>query len=640
MKGLEAFLDGDHPEVRAEVRERLRTPELAPAPPDTDLDGYRELTLRQAQYIADEGGSGLGFPEEYGGRGDVGASVVAFETLGHGDLSTLVKVGVQFGLTGGAIYQLGSREHHDRYLADIVSLGLPGCFAMTETGHGSDVQSLGTTATYDPGTEEFVIHTPTESARKDYIGNAATHGRIAAVFAQLYTQGEGHGVHCFVVPIRDEDGEPCPGVTIGDCGHKIGLNGVDNGRLSFDQVRVPRSALLNRFGDVAPDGTYSSPIENEAKRFFTMLGTLVQGRISVSGGAIAATKSALTIAIRYGLTRRQFSPPDSRQEVLLLDYLAHQRRLLPKLATVYALSAAQQVNVGELHASAGNPDHPERERRKLETRAAGLKAVATWHASETIQTCREACGGVGYLSENRLGQLKADTDVFATFEGDNTVLLQLVAKELLTDYRDEFGELDTLGMIRFVADQAVDVVIERTAGRQLIQTLLDALPGRDEDTPVRSRGWHLSLLEFREEHVIDGLARRLRNGIESGRDPFEVFNSAQDQVLLAAKAHMDRVVLEAFIAAIAGVDDEESRALLDQLCDLHALSIIERERGWFLEHGRITGARAKAVIAGVNELCQELRPHAATLVDAFRIPDEALDAPIGVAPEATPAAGG
>ncbi|MBW3659349.1 MAG: acyl-CoA dehydrogenase family protein, partial [Actinobacteria bacterium] len=554
----------------------------------------------------------------------------------HGDLSTVVKVGVQFGLCGGAIYQLGSKEHHDRYLADIVTLDLPGCFAMTESGHGSDVQSLETTATYDAETEEWVIHTPTPSARKDYIGNAATHGRIAAVFAQLYTQGEGHGVHCFMVPIRDDRGRPCPGVTIEDCGHKIGLNGVDNGRLTFDKVRVPGNALLNRFGDVAADGTYSSPIENETKRFFTMLGTLVQGRISVSGGAISATKNALTIAIRYGLSRRQFSPPDSRTEVLLLDYLVHQRRLLPKLATAYALSAVQQMLVKGLHDSAGNPDFPDRDRRKLETHAAGVKALSTWHASETIQTCREACGGVGYLSENRLGQLKADTDVFATFEGDNTVLLQLVAKELLTDYRDEFGELDTLGTIRFVADQAFDVVVERTAGRQLIQTLIDALPGRDEDTNVRNRGWHLALFTYREEHIIDGLARRLRNGIEGGEDPFEVFNRSQDQVLLAARAHMDRIVLDEFVTAIEAVEDEESRHLLDLLCDLHALSIIERERAWFLEHGRITGARAKAVIAGVNELCAELRPHARTLVDAFRIPDEVLLAPIGVAPEETP----
>nr|WP_313885819.1 acyl-CoA dehydrogenase family protein [Fodinicola feengrottensis] len=197
---------------------------------------------------------------------------------------------------------------------------------MTETGHGSDVQNLRTTALYDPASREFVIYTPDESARKDYIGNAAMHGRMAVVFAQLTTKGEGHGVHAFLVPIRDSAGKTVPGVWIGDCGRKAGLNGVDNGRLKFDHVRVPREALLNRYGDVSPDGDYWSPIQNPSRRFFTMVGTLIRGRISVAGAAGSATKMALAIAIRYGQRRRQFDAP-------ILDFLAHQRKLLPALAT-------------------------------------------------------------------------------------------------------------------------------------------------------------------------------------------------------------------------------------------------------------------------------------------------------------------
>src|SRR5690606_22721373 len=326
------------------------------------------------------------------------------------------------------------------------------------------------------------------------------------------------------VPVRDADGAPMPGVRIEDCGSKAGLTGVDNGRLWFDRVRVPRTALLNRYGDVAADGTYSSPIANPNRRFFTMLGTLVRGRISVAGGAGSAAKAALAIAVRYGEVRRQFSRPDRDEEVVLLDYLAHQRRLLPALARTYALHFAQEELVSRLHDGLSGEPLDDRGQRELEAHAAGLKAAATWHASETIQTCREACGGAGYLEENRLPQLRADTDVFTTFEGDNTVLLQLVGKSLLTNYRQEFGSLDTLGMAKFVAGQFLGTVVERTAARSLLDRLVQAAPGRDGEAGLLDREWQRALLEDRENHVLEGLARRLRAASAAGADPFSVFN--------------------------------------------------------------------------------------------------------------------
>ncbi len=573
--------------------------------------------LDKLHALAESGYSRYGFPSEYGGRDDVGGSVTAFEMLAFGDLSLLVKAGVQWGLFGGAILHLGTERHHRQYLDALQGLDLLGCFAMTESGHGSDVANLRTTATYDPDTDEFVIRTPDDDARKEYIGNAARDGHVAVVFAQLRTGEQDHGVHAFVVPIRDADGSACAGVRIEDCGLKAGLNGVDNGRLYFDDVRIPRDNLLNRFADVAADGTYSTPIENKTARFFTMLGTLIQGRISVAGGAGSATKLALTIAIRYGEQRRQFRAPGAAQEIAVLDYLAHQRKLLPALAKTYAIHFAQ----GELVADLNDLEIGDPKRRELETRAAGIKAIATWHATRTIQDCREACGGAGYLAENRLPGLKADTDVFTTFEGDNTVLLQLVAKELLTDFKDHFGELDLLGTARFVTDQAMETAFERIGARHLLRRLLDATPGEDVD--LRDRSWHLDLFEFRERHTLQTLARRLRRAADS-EDPFAVFNDAQDHLLVAAHAHLDAVVLHAFVAAIDLCADEPARELLERVCDLFALSTIEAERGWLQEHGHLTRARAKRVIAEVNLLCQELRPHAGTLVDAFAIPERAI----------------
>jgi acyl-CoA oxidase len=252
-ESLRRVLDGRWADVRAEARDLMRST-TRPSAVGLGTQEHRDQVLRELHALRDSGLHRRGFSRDYGGLDDIGGSVTSFEMLGYGDLSLSVKAGVQWGLFGGAVQALGTKTHHERYLPAIMDLDLLGCFAMTETGHGSDVQNLRTTATYDPDRREFVVHTPDPSARKDYIGNAARDGRMAVVFAQLVTQGRGYGVHALLVPLRDDAGQPLPGITITDCGHKAGLNGVDNGRIVFDQVRVPREALLDRFASVAEDG--------------------------------------------------------------------------------------------------------------------------------------------------------------------------------------------------------------------------------------------------------------------------------------------------------------------------------------------------------------------------------------------------
>lgn len=594
---------------------------------------HRVRVWQQMQTLAEQGlGPAMGYPRVYGGQEDLGAGVAAFETLAFGSLSLLVKAGVQWGLFGGAIYNLGTQRHHDAYLGDIADLTLPGCFAMTEVGHGSDVQSLRTTATYDPTDETFVINTPDEDAAKDYIGNAARDGKAAVVFAQLFTATGGHGVHALVAPLRDDDGQPVPGVTLSDDGPKAGLNGVDNGRIVFDHLRVGRENLLNRFGDVDEGGVYTSSIDNPSRRFFTMLGTLVTGRTSIAGAAISATKVALSIAIRYGEVRRQFGAPDEDTEATLLSYQAYQTTLLPALAKTYALHFAQEDLVDRL-VKAFAADDPEA-RREVESLAAGLKAVATWHATETIQACREACGGAGYLSVNRLADLRADTDVFTTFEGANAVLLQLVAKGLLTGYREEFSQLDMLGTARFVADQVRDTLLERLRSASLIQSLRGAMPNAAEDPGLRDRGWQCEMFTFRQEHALETAAARIKAGMDDHGDAFRAFNTVQNHVLYAARVHTESLVLQQMTASVDRCGDATARERLELLVDLFALSTIQADRAWFMEHGRISPATSKAITADVEALLAEVRPFARELVDAFGVPEESIAAPIALGAEA------
>lgn len=619
VEGMTSLLDRPHAALRNRIRTLLQDPVFEyPNAPNTSH--YRKQVLQWCRLLADQGLGMLGYPEEYGGEGDMAQFITAFEMLAYHDLSMVVKFGVQFGLFGGSIHRLGTERHHEEYLERAGTLELPGCFAMTEYGHGSNVRELETTAQYDAQAEQFVINTPHDAARKEWIGNAADHGRMATVFAQLETQGEEHGVHAFLVPIRTPDGTPKPRVRIDDCGEKMGLNGVDNGRLWFDHARIPRENMLDRFGRVSPDGSYESPIPSPGKRFFTMLSTLIGGRISVARAGLSAVKSALTIAVRYGNRRRQFGPKDE-PEVPLLDYRTHKRRLLPHVATSYALHFALEDLTQRF--AAKEPGVP---LNRVEAEANALKAYTTWFTTDAIQEAREACGGQGYRADNRIPALKADTDVFTTFEGDNTVLMLQVAKGLLSDFQREFRDVNLLGMVRFVADEVATRITE----------LNPVVTRRTGTEHLRSLDFQQSAFQYRADRMLLSVGRRLQRRIEDQEmEPFDAFVDVQDHLVQVAYAEAERVVFDRFVEAIDGVEEEELRNTLTELRQLFGLARIEADLDWYLESGYVESTKARAIRGAVNKLCDEVRPSAEGLVDAFAIPDACLAAPIATGQKTT-----
>lgn len=594
--------------------------------PAADVAEARAWTLARLVELERQGFGHSGVPDGANAVSDPLTAVTTFEMLAHGDLSVTIKSGVQFGLFGGAVTNLGTEWHHRTFLPGITDLSLLGAFAMTELGHGSDVQNLETTLTYVRETDQIEVHSPTPTARKAYLGNAAAHGSMAAVFGQLVVDGEQHGIHVVLVPIRDADGADMPGVTTGDHGHKGGLLGVDNGTLQFDHVRVPRTMLLDRYGGVTADGVYESPIANRNKRFFTMLGTLVRGRVCIGGGAGIAARRALSIAVRHGLRRRQFPASGRPEGVLLLDYLTHQRRLLPRVATAYAYGFAQNRLIQLLVKVQGPEAHTEADQRELETRAAGLKALTTWFANDAVQESREACGGFGYMSENRLTQLRGDVDIFATFEGDNTVLMQLVAKALLTGVRESWSALDRSGVVQATTRMIGEAMVERTGASTMVERLADGARRRPEETTLVDRSWHALMFEERARHSLDSLARRMRAASKAGGDQFEQFNRLGGHVQFVARAHVERQVLDAFIGALDSHLDPQARAVLERVCSLYALSSIHADRAWFVEHHRMSTGRAKALGDQIDSLCRELRPHALPLVEGLGVPEEWLGA--------------
>lgn len=632
------LLDGPWGAIRRRTRGLCLDPELR------KIEGlpygeHRERVLGQLHKLVELGLVQRAFPAALGGEDNHGGNIASFEELVVGDPSVQIKAGVQWGLFGSAILHLGTSEHHQAWLPGIMSLELPGVFAMTEIGHGSDVASLGTTATFDEKAQEFVLNTPTRSAWKDYLGNAAAHGQAAVVFAQLITKGVNHGVHAFFCPIRSRAGDGTTqlleGISAEDDGLKGGLNGIDNGRLAFDQVRIPRTNLLNRYGDVASDGTYSSPIASPGRRFFTMLGTLVQGRVSLSGAAVVVSKMALATAIRYGNERRQFSSHEENTETVLMDYGRHQRRLLPLLARTYAAQFLHHELLDRFHEVFSGANDTDEDRQDLENLAAASKAATTWLCLEVLDETRQACGGAGYLAENKFVGWRQDMDVYATFEGDNNVLLQLVGKRLLNDLGKKMARMDVAGAVRYVAEQARDVARHRTPLRRAAQSIADFGSVARSAVEVREGSVQRELLEDRVETMIEEIGAALRRSKDgSPHEQFDVFNAHQNQLLDAARAHAHLLQWEAFTDVLDKVADAETRQILTWLRDLFGLTLIEENLDWYLLNGRLSAGRARTVTSYIDRLLARLRPHAGELVEAFGYSRELVGATIGTGAEA------
>ncbi|MBA4849539.1 acyl-CoA dehydrogenase [Emticicia sp. BO119] len=607
---LTDLLDGDYAHVIKKVKGIISRPEFI-YETSTDINVYREKVLQWCKILADEKLGNVAYPKEYGGGDNIADYFAIMETLSYHDLSLVIKFGVQFGLWGMSVLFLGTEKHYKKYLKSIGTLELPGCFAMTETNHGSNVKGIETTATYDHDSQTFIINTPHDKAQKEYIGNAAKHGQMATVFAKLIIEGKDYGVNAFVVPLRDKKGNLSKGITIGDCGHKMGLNGVDNGTISFENVVIPKEDMLDRFASVNDYGEFESPIPSDNRRFFTMLGTLVGGRIGIPRSALSAAKSGLTIAIKYGDQRRQFGP-EGGSEVPILNYRMHQRRLIPLLAKTYAMHFGLQYLTNRFLQKS------ETEMQEIEAIAAGMKSYVTWGTRDILQECREACGGKGYMSENRIDALKNDTEIYTTFEGDNTVLMQLVAKSRLAEFRKSFENMDKMGMLNYIYEQTRTAIMQKNP----------MATRKTDEAHLLDDTFHKNAFEYREKVILASAAKRLKKLIDSGLESYDAFNVAQHQMIDVANAYLDRLILEQVQLAISNVNDEGTKIILTKLKQLFALSQIEKNKGWYLEEGYMEAPKTKAIRKLVNQLCWEIRTDAVPLVEAFDIPDSCLAAPI------------
>jgi acyl-CoA oxidase len=341
-----------------------------------------------------------------------------------------------------------------------------------------------------------------------------------------------------------------------------------------------------------------------------MLGTLVGGRIGIPRSALAAAKTGLAIAIKYADKRRQFGP-EGGKEVPVLNYRMHQQRLMPHLANAYA------IHFGLQYLTQRFVNRKDEELQEIEALAAGMKSYSTWHTRDTLQECRETCGGKGYLSENRIDSLKNDTEIYTTFEGDNTVLMQLVAKNRLSEFRKQYGEMNVTTIFNYVLDQAKTAITEKNP----------FATRNTEDTHLLDKEFHLHAFMYREKEILSSAARRFKKLIDSGLEAFDAANIMHPHMLQIAFAYLDRIILEQFQKQLKITEDDGLKEALERLYNLFALNKIEENKAWYLENGYMEGVKTKAIRKMVSQLCWEIRRDTVPLVDAFNIPDSCL-API------------
>ncbi|EFA84508.1 acyl-CoA oxidase [Heterostelium album PN500] len=524
------------------------------------------------------------------------------------DNSFMTKMVVNNFLFGAAVFNLGTEKHH-RLLPDIQSGKLLGCFAMTELGHGSNVRSLETTATYIPETNEFVIQTPKRTATKWWIGNAG-HAVMASVFARLIVNGEDQEVHCFLVPIRQPNGvDLMPGVRIGDCGPKFGMNGVDNGWIQFESVRIPYDNLYDKYGSIV-NGVYQSPIANPSRRFANILAQMITGRISISYGCARTLKVALTIAVRYSNKRVQFGATPTAPETPIIEYPTHYTVLMPMIATVYAFDAiksylckrfCERSDEGEIHVL-----------------ASGLKATISHYVTTSILELRRLCGGHGYSSYSRFSSLIASNDVARTFEGDNTLLYQQVAKDLLIQFKKEYSSNKFTGTLKYLGKNTSLLLSEHTY------------------TTYRSDKDHLlnlqflrSCMEYRSSKLLIDSANTVSKAYKVSKDAFDSWNQSLETLIHLAKSHTEMMIVSKFIDSVKNVQDKETRETLKKLCQLYALKCIREDMEFFRNTNYLKKNKAKAISKLISSLCHDLSKQSLELVAGYGNEEALIESPLG-----------
>lgn len=532
-------------------------------------------------------------------------------------------------LFAAAMKEQCSEEQRRYWLPKIASWEIIGAYAQTELGHGSNVRGIECEARWDPETKEFVIHSPTLTASKWWngtLGRTATH---TVVVAQLMlpvgkTGGvmkyESKGPRPFIVQVRDLNTHlPPESIIVGDINAKYGYAPMDNAYCLFQNHRVPHSALLSRYASVDPDtGAYSRP-----KNPSSVYGQLTRGRAFIVLNARLVIARAVTVAVRYLSIRRQFRDQDSDtspQETPVLDYSTVQIRILPLLATAFALhySGSAMWALYERTRAQSSLDSDNAQLAELHTTSAGLKSLATDLAANSVETCRRAMGGHGFGGGTGLIQLNNDYLSKPTVEGDNWMITQQVARFLIKKIKE-------LSDSNAKAESQTDKNLLDFLAKKDTQPRFSVLD--DSTNMVKAFRWRASWLAYKayearevQKKSMNSLLITLHK-LSRGNRPCRMQCSG-----LTIAAYSQAQLVENFHEAVSTSNLRAADVqVLHALFRLFALYTMDAEAREFQSSGAISSETLDELPERILDLMQQIRPHAVRLVDSFALPDYLLD---------------
>ncbi|CCH40726.1 Acyl-coenzyme A oxidase 3 [Wickerhamomyces ciferrii] len=531
------------------------------------------------------------------------------------DPDVATRIGVHYGLFIGTLRALGSSKQFEFWIKKgAFSLSnFYGCFAMTELAHGSNVAALQTTATYDPQDETFIIHTPSLSATKWWIGGAAHSATHAVVYARLISQGKDYGVKNFIVQLRNSQHELLPGVSVGDIGKKMGRDGIDNGWIQFTNVKIPKFNMLDKYAKVDNDGKVTLPQ-------FQQLGytALVVGRVSMVVDSYNTGKKFLTIALRYASTRRQFGKDSEGKEKKIIDYTHHRRRLFPLLASVYAMNSAALViskfqdEANKLVESGENLKHVIPNLKDLFGLSAGLKAFCTWETAHIIDETRQSCGGHGYSDYNAFARGYNDWVVQCTWEGDNNVLSMSCGRALIQNYLSVEKKKIVGKYTKYLETTDISNEFElKSQDLEYIEKIIKA--------------W-----EFVSKSLIVKSTNKFKNFVKEFNGDVELaFEKISSYRFIIAKVHTKLILLKSFYERILEAP-KNLKPVLSLLLQLYSLSITSENISQFYSFNIVKGSDfLENLNYKIDEINELLRPDIIGLTDAFNLSDFVIDSQIG-----------